>query len=97
MIKESLSVKIGILIERVDNLINSNNKEHIEIIKSVENLCETVNHQHEDYEKRITVLENDTLALKNRYEGRMELFKWTSLILGIILGTIALLRYMGIV
>lgn len=95
MTKESLTSKVATLTERINNLIEVSRERHKETISRVDNLCNKVNHQFTELGKRVTRLEERDIAELNKYKGRVELFKWINVTLGVILGVVGVLNYLG--
>lgn len=86
-----LTTGVATLSERVNNLITHDDESHTEILTKIDSICEKVNHQHSNHEKRIQSLELHEIADTNKYKGRMELFKWTTALLSAALTIVGIL------
>jgi capsular polysaccharide biosynthesis protein len=82
--------------ERLQNLIGTNNKEHADIVGKIDELCKHANHEIDNLNDRVKILENARIAEENKYKGRLQLFKWLSIGLGIIIGVMTILSLAGI-
>lgn len=93
--KETITTVLVRLDERVKNFIEQNDKSHKEILTSVKDLSNHVNHEADQMEKRVKILEDGQLTDKSKYQGRIQLFKWLSIGLSLALGIITILTALG--
>jgi hypothetical protein len=94
--KETNSTLLARIDERLNGLIKSNNDAHGTITSKIDDLGGKVNHQITSLDERTKILETSFIQTESRFKGRMELFQWTSLILGIVLTGVGLLHVCGL-
>lgn len=97
MTKESLTSKVATLTERINNLIDISRERQTETIGRIDKLCDKVNHQFTELTNRVARLEERDIAESNKYKGRMELFKWVSIALGIIVSGFTVIQVFEII
>jgi len=96
MAKEKTIVTLARIDERVRALVEANTKDHKDFIAQVKDLCKHVNEEHEKYNTRLEKIEAIQLGEKNRYIGRLQLFKCLSAGLGIVLAVVTILKVIGV-
>jgi len=103
MSRETTAILLARIEERLKLFYTTNDKEHKSIISKIDELCGRVNHQITSMEtsiksidERIKTLEISKVALESKYKGRMELYKWISIGLGIIVSIITLCHLAGL-
>ena len=101
--KETTATLLARIEERVKLFTEGNNKEHKTIISKIDELCGRVNHQITSMETsiksiddRVKDLEIYRVALESKYKGRMELYKWISIGLGILVSVMTLFHLLGL-
>jgi len=89
--KESYTATLIRIDERLRNFIESNSEQHKEIIvkivgnrKEIDVLCNHVNDENKLMDARLDKLEKKDIADYHKYKGRLQLFKWASIALSII-------------
>lgn len=97
MTRESTSVKVAALTERLSNFMDVSRERHNELLTKVDTLCDKVNHQYTYQEKRIRNLENKQIAEVNKYKGRMELFKWATIALSVIVSCLTICQIFNVI
>ena len=93
----TLAGKIGVLTERVSNLIDVGKDRQTETIGKIDGLCDKVNHQFTALTGRVTMLENKDLAEVNRYKARVQIYKAATALLGITLSILGILKVFGVI
>jgi len=94
--KESNSTVLARIEERLKNFIVLNDKDHKDIGRKIDDLCGKVNHQVSSFEARIRSLEDRSLKEESKYRGRMQLFKWASIALSLIIAGMTIAHMLGI-
>jgi hypothetical protein len=90
--KESYTAVLSRLDERLNNLINSNDKEHGEIIKRLTDLCQHVNEENSKIDARVKKLEESEVTRKVQWKTLMLLIGGTS---GLSIGLTKLIELLG--
>jgi len=97
MTKESNSIVLARIDERLKNHMETNTAAHKEIIDKIDTLSTHVNHEISELKtcvdknmKDVSDIQKDKIATESKYKGRMELFKWLSIALGTALTTLSL-------
>lgn len=102
-LRETTATVLARIEERLKNFLESNDKEHKIIISKIDELSGRVNHEItslettcKDIEHRVTDLEKYKTETESKYKGRMELYKWISVGLGIVVAAMTLLHSLGL-
>lgn len=101
--RETTATLLARIEERLKLFTEGNNREHKTIISKIDELCGRVNHQISSMETsiksqdgRIKDLEIYRVTLESKYKGRMELYKWISVGLGILVSVMTLCHLLGL-
>lgn len=93
--KEKIAEILARIDERLKIHIAANTEAHQTILTKLDKLDEHVNHEVSNLDKRVRALEELKISLESKYKGRMELFKWISIGLTILVGIITFLQLIG--
>jgi len=102
--KESYTATLIRIDERLRNFIESNSEQHKEIIvkivgnrTEINNLSKHVNDENKTMDARISKLENRSIADYNKYKGRIQLFKWVSIALSVIVACLTITQIFNVI
>lgn len=96
MIKETVNTILARLDERVKNFIDINGKEHVEIVKKIDDLCVHVNEEHKTYDSRLTALEDVGKADIVQAKQRARIYKALGTVISVIVSIATALHFMGV-
>jgi C4-type Zn-finger protein len=93
----SIEGTLGRIEERVENLIDSNEKEHREIIGNQKELTEHVNHEISEIRKQIKILMDKDIYKAGEKKGEKKIWKKIAAILGALSLILGILAGLGII
>lgn len=97
MSKETLNTILARLDERVKNFIDINGKEHVEIVKKIDDLAKHVNEELHAFDARVKILENAALIKKGEYISRKQIYRLIGTIVAIATTVLSALKYMKVI
>ena len=96
-LRETVATKLARIEERLENLTETNNSKHNEILDSVKNLCSHVNHENDLMDTRIISLETTRTENIAQKKGALTVWKVSTAILALSTAILTIAKIFGLI